>query len=89
MRFMKETYFKGDFIMKDNKIIKVAAISFIGLVAVPAVIGATIGLGCVVADRIINHLAYKMKIKKGLKEGSIIEIDGQYYEVEVEKTENK
>ena len=30
-----------------------------------------------------------MKIKKGLKEGSIIEIDGQYYEVEVEKTENK
>ena len=70
--------------MKDNKIIKVAAISFIGLVAVPAVIGATIKLGCIVANG-INHLAYKMKIKKGLKEGSIIEIDGQYYEVEVEK----
>ena len=70
--------------MEDNKIIKVAAISFIGLVAVPAVIGATIKLGCIVANG-INHLAYKMKIKKGLKEGSIIEIDGQYYEVEVEK----
>lgn len=74
--------------MEDNKIIKVVAISFIGLVAVPAVIGATIRLGCIVAYG-INHLAYKMKIKKGLKERNIIEIDGQYYEVEVEKTENK
>ena len=72
--------------MEDNKINKVAAIGFIGLVVVPAVIGATIRLGCIVADG-INHLVYKMKIKKGLKEGSIIEIDGQYYEVE--KTENK
>lgn len=74
--------------MEDNKIIKVAAIGFIGLVAVPAAIGATVKLGCMAVNG-INHLAYKMKIKKGLKEGSIIEVNGQYYEVEVEKTKDK
>ena len=68
--------------MEDNKIIKLAAIGFIGLVVAPAVVGATLSL-ITLAAKGIDNLAYKRKIKKGLKDGSIIEIDGQYYEVEV------
>ena len=70
--------------MEDNKIIKVAAIGFIGLVIVPTVVGFGINLIGHAANG-ISHLAYKRKIKKGLKNGSVIEIDGQYYEVNIEE----
>lgn len=66
--------------MKDDKIIKVAAIGFIGLVVVPAVVGVGCNLICLAAKGISN-LAYKKKIKKGLKDGSIVKIGDQYYEV--------
>ena len=34
----------------------------------------------------IDTIAYKRKIKKGLKDGSIVEIDGLYYETVIEKS---
>ena len=68
--------------MEDKNIIKIAAIGFIGFVVVPTVIGITLNLIGHAANG-IGNLAYKRKIKKGLKDGSIVEIDGQYYEVEV------
>lgn len=66
----------------DDKIIKVAAGCFVGLVVMPTVIGIGVSLVAKTVDG-INNLAYKHKIKKGLKDGSIIEIDGHYYEVDV------
>lgn len=72
--------------MDDNKIIKVAACGFVGLVVVPAVLGA--GLRLVAgACNLVEKAKFKKKIKNGLKDGSIIEIDGQYYEVEVQDVE--
>lgn len=70
--------------MEDNKIIKVAAIGFIGLIVVPTVVGIGISLIGHAANG-ISHLAYKRKIKKGLEDGSVIEINGQYYEVKIEE----
>jgi hypothetical protein len=62
--------------MKNEETIKlVAAVGFITLVVAPAVIGATVGIIGSVANIVHNH-----KIRKGLKNGSIVEIDGQYYE---------
>lgn len=77
------TIFEEEFIMDDNKIVKIAAYGFVALVVAPIVINggiAVINLG--IAG--INKIAYDRKIKKGLKDGSIVEIDGQYYEVKVE-----
>ena len=70
--------------MENDKIIKIAATGFIGLVMVPAVVGLSINLIGHAANG-ISHLAYKRKIKKGLKDGSVIEINGQYYEVNVKE----
>ena len=66
----------------ENKIIKVAAFGFIGLVMVPAVVGAGIRLVAIAANA-ISKAKYNKKIKDGLKKGTIVEIDGQYYEVNV------
>ena len=69
--------------MDDNKIVKIAAYGFVALVVAPIVISggiAVINLG--IAG--INKIAYDRKIKKGLEDGSIVEIDGRYYEVKVE-----
>ena len=67
--------------MDDNKIVKLAAYGFVGLVVAPIVINGVItiinltGIG-------INNILYNRKIKKGLKDGSIVEVNGEYYEVE-------
>ena len=69
--------------MDDNKIEKIVAYGFIGLVLVPAVLtGALAGITLVYNG--VNKIAYNRKIKKGLEDGSIVEIDGKYYEVKVD-----
>lgn len=69
--------------MDDNKIVRIAAYGFIGVVVAPVVIGVAFqGIGLVANG--INKIAYNMKIKKGLKDGSIVECDGEYYEVKNE-----
>lgn len=68
--------------MEDNKIIKLAAIGFIGLFVIPMSI-RSITKTIVYAANGINNLVYKRKIKKDKKDGSMIEIDGQYYKVEI------
>lgn len=73
--------------MSDNKIIKIATSVLIGLVVVPRVIGVTVntvGLLVVGVSNINNNIKYKKKIKNGLKDGSIVEIDGKFYEVTID-----
>ena len=70
--------------MNEKVIMKVAAYGFVGLVVAPAVAGMVYNGIVVPVANGIGHLAYKAKIKKGLKNGSIVEIDGRYYEVTVE-----
>ena len=70
--------------MKNDKIIKIAAITIIGVILVPRIIntGATlIGETCTMISNIVNKSKFNKRIKNGLKDGSIVEIDGQYYEL--------
>lgn len=69
----------------ENKIVKVAAACFMGFVVVPAVV--TLGVNIVGKTAVgitnaVNKAKYNHQLKKGLKDGSIVEIDGQYYEIE-------
>jgi len=71
--------------MKDNDIVKVGALAVIGVILVPIVVDTSISIiGTVAAhvEYLGNRHAYNKRIKKGLKDGSIILIDGQFYEVE-------
>ena len=71
--------------MEDSKIIKTAAAGFVGLVVIPAVVKGVIVGGAYAVDALDTLQAtirYKRRIKKGLKDGSVVEIDGQYYEVQ-------
>ena len=71
--------------MNENKVVKVAAITVIGLVLVPFVVNTSISIVGTVAAHVEylgNRHAYNKRIKKGLKDGSIVVINGQFYEVE-------
>ena len=78
-----KTIFEEEFIMDDNKIIKIAAYGFVGLVVAPIIFNGVIA-GLSLIGEGINSISYNRKIKKGLKDGSIVEINGQYYEVKVD-----
>jgi hypothetical protein len=71
--------------MKDDELVKLAAVVVIGVVVVPILLGYTLNLVdcvyCGVTNK-INKMKFNKKMKKGLEDGSIIEVDGQYYTVE-------
>jgi hypothetical protein len=72
--------------MEDNRIIKVAAILIVASVVTPVIIaGATCIASTVNLE--IKKLKFNRKMKQGIKDGSIIKIDGKFYEVEVNKEE--
>lgn len=64
----------------ENKLVKIAAAGFVGLVVVPTLIGGGLKLIAIGASG-IEYLINLRKIKKGLKDGSVIKVDGKYYEV--------
>ena len=71
--------------MKDEKIIEIAAIGFIVLIVAPVLIGSAInviGTSIVVVSNKVNKIKFNKKIKKGLEDGSIVEINGEYYELD-------
>lgn len=68
--------------MENNKTVELAAKLFVASVLAPVVIGGVAFVVCGAANG-ISKLKQKRKIKKGLKDGSIIEIDGVYYEVDI------
>ena len=73
--------------MKDKDIVDLAVMGFVALVVVPAVVGITfsaMGHIAVGVGNVINKVKFNKKIKKGLKDGSIIELDGKFYEVETD-----
>ena len=76
--------------MKDNNIVQVGALAVIGLILIPFVINTSINvIGTVAAhvEYLGNRHAYNKKIKKGLKDGSITVINGQFYEIEMNTEE--
>ena len=68
--------------MDEKTIIKALGIVILGPMVVGAgltVIGGVINGG----NYVYEKLKYKKMIKAGLKDGSIVEIDGRYYSVEI------
>lgn len=65
----------------DKAIVKVAA-GYVGLVALCYVAenGVHMARAPVVGAYSQKHLVWKAKIKKGLKDGTIVEENGKYYE---------
>ena len=66
--------------MNDNTLIKAAAI----VILAPIVVGTAISVingGIAIVNGVSKTIA-KSKLKKAIKEGRIVEIDGDYYEVE-------
>lgn len=75
--------------MENNKVVKIVAWIIIGSVAAPVVlqkydIG---GVTYLVSEAIngVNKARFNKKMKNGVKEGKIIEIDGEYYTVGVKE----
>lgn len=70
--------------MKDNKVVELAALIFIGVFVLPVVIGGAITIINVTYAGIantVNKVKFNKKMKKGLEEGRLVKIDGNYYEV--------
>jgi len=73
--------------MKDNSIVENAVLIALGFVVIPIIIGSTITLVGYTAAGIangINKFKFNRQMKKGLKDGSIVEINGEYYNVVAE-----
>jgi hypothetical protein len=70
--------------MKDQELANQIIITIGVLIIAPIIIGAVVNIGIGIYNGVagtINRVAYNKKIKKGIKDGSIVEVDGVYYEV--------
>lgn len=76
--------------MKDEELLTVAVSVIVGIILIPKIINGGIMLGslayCGVGNS-INKVKFNKRMKRGLKDGSIIEVDGHYYEVDLETIE--
>lgn len=68
--------------MENNTLVKMAAIVILAPIAVGTVIGV-INIGIGVKNAIVKA-KFNHKLKKGLEEGTIVEIDGKYYEADID-----
>ena len=71
--------------MNDDTKTLVKALLWV-FVGIPAIAGAAtlvIGGAIVTVSNIVEKAAFKKKIKEGLKNGTIIEHEGRYYEVDI------
>ena len=60
------------------------------IIVVPIVVRGLVFVGAVGyagVKGVVDQVKFNKKIKQGLKDGSIVEIDGKYYEVEIENVE--
>ena len=68
--------------MENDKIVKLAATIIVGSVLVPIV--WNVGVFAVGIAKIVTKANFNREMKKGIKEGSIVEIDGKFYKFKVE-----
>ncbi len=70
--------------MKDQELANQIIITIGVLILAPIIIGAVANIGIGIYNGVagtIVRVKYNKKIKKGIKDGSIVEVDGVYYEV--------
>lgn len=75
---------------KETTALEWAGLVFVVLVAGPVILNGVVAMAELTFTGVSNgieKLKFNRKIKKGLKEGSIVEIDGKYYEVVVDTVE--
>lgn len=68
--------------MNKKELVNLTVATVVGLVVIPGVARAAYNNIVVPTVNGIGKLVYKAKMKKGVKEGRIIEYNGNYYEVE-------
>ena len=66
--------------MENNTIIKVAALGVIGLILTPVVVDVAIKTK-VSIGRGIKKLKHNIEIRKGVKDGSLVVLDDDHYEI--------
>jgi hypothetical protein len=70
--------------MKDQELANTIIITLGVLIIAPIIIGAVVNIGIGIYNGIAGTIVrakYNKKIKQGIKDGSIVEIEGVYYEV--------
>ncbi len=70
--------------MENDKLVGTIILAVGIVILAPIVINGVIAVGnatCTLVATGIDSIKYHQKIKKGLKDGSIVKIDGHYYEV--------
>jgi hypothetical protein len=67
---------------RNTDLVNVAAMLVIGVITIPIVMNLVIIPCTNLALTGINTWKFNRKIKKGLKDGSIVEIDGGYFELD-------
>lgn len=73
--------------MDNKRMLENAVFGLILIVVAPIIVDGAIRVisngYCYTANK-VNTIKYNKKIKQGLKDGSIVEIDGKYYEVVID-----
>ena len=76
--------------MDNEKLVKTVVTAAGLIIVVPIVVRGLVFVGAVGyagAKGVIDQVKFNKKIKQGLKDGSIVKIDGKYYEVEIQNVE--
>lgn len=69
--------------MDNNKIINLAGRIVVSTFIVGTLVPLAIKAGCGIYN-LVQKAKYNRHIKKGLEDGSVVEIDGVYYDVVIE-----
>ncbi len=73
--------------MKNEDIIANAIIIVGGVLCIKYVVIPLISVTSAGIESIGNQIQFKKRMKKGIKEGTIVKIDGKFYEVELDVEE--
>lgn len=76
--------------MDNEKLVKTVVTAAGLIIVVPIVVRGLVFVGAVGyagVKGIVDQVKFNKKMKQGLKDGSIVKIDGKYYEVEIQNVE--
>ena len=76
--------------MNNEKLVETAVRAAVLIIVVPIVVKGLVFVGAVGyagVKGVVEQVKFNKKMKQGIKDGSIVKIDGQYYEVEIQNVE--
>jgi hypothetical protein len=83
--FNEEPYFKGGINMKEDRDMFSIILWIVGCILIVPVLvqGIVFAISCVYGSiaNLYNKIEFRNRMKKGIKDGTIVQVDGQFYEV--------